>query len=302
MRRDWDLSLREFARRLQEEVAYDVSYSSVRDYEREESSPPAPYVEAVSRAFDVDPLWLLQGDDAGDWRARLGDLPRAQREIDQIVDWLRSKIPADDYADVVEDAWRSFIDGSASDHPVRDVVLRSWERSAEAGVPPDKSAPSNPLPESKIEELRREKARLVTLAERHLDWLELLLQDRSYVLSVADEAGRILISRAADQDLLEESKVLPGYDWSEESMGTSGPGLALEEKSSVVLIGAEHYARSLHDIACLGCPIIGEDDELVGVMTAALPTRSLDPLPFAVCCYSAWMISEWMVKAEGNSA
>lgn len=296
VRRDRELSLRGFAERLGEEASYDVSYSSVRDYEQEGSSPPARYVEAVSEAFGVDPVWLLRGEKAGGWRAGLGSLPHVQREIEELVSWLRDRMPAEEHAELVRRGWEQFTARSETDHPVRDVVIRSWRRSVAASVDPGKERPDGRLNESELARRRSESADLVTRTEQHLDWLELLLQDHEYTVGLTDSDGYMLLARATSDELLERSVVRPGQDWSEESMGTSGPGLALAEEKPVILIGAEHYARALHDVTCVGCPVLGADGQLRGVLSLAMPVRSTKPLALALACYTTWTITETMQR------
>jgi hypothetical protein len=48
---------------------------------------------------------------------------------------------------------------------------------------------------------------------------------------------------------------LPGTDWSEEVMGTSAPGLALQSGSPVQISQAEHFAPDVHSWSCSAVPV-----------------------------------------------
>ena len=60
------LSTRSFAQALYERAGLSVTHSMVARYEQG-TSPPARYIVAVCRAFDVKPAWLLTGEGARRW-------------------------------------------------------------------------------------------------------------------------------------------------------------------------------------------------------------------------------------------
>lgn len=64
-------STRDFARALKERAGLSVTHSMVARYEQG-TSPPARYVAAVCRAFDVKPAWLLTGYGPRRWNRTEG--------------------------------------------------------------------------------------------------------------------------------------------------------------------------------------------------------------------------------------
>ncbi len=80
-------STRGFAVELEQRAGYTVSHSSVSQYEVD-TTVPALYVEAVARAFDVDPEWLLTGDGLPE-RVAPNEAERALRSIVQVVQRIR---------------------------------------------------------------------------------------------------------------------------------------------------------------------------------------------------------------------
>src|SRR5699024_11650921 len=57
------------------------------------------------------------------------------------------------------------------------------------------------------------------------------------------------------RDRAETMGFIPGTDWSEEVMGTSAPGLALQSRKAVQISQAEHFAPDVHSWSCSAVPV-----------------------------------------------
>lgn len=265
LRDEAGLSTRAFAGRLASEAGHDVSHSTVWKYERAETVP-SDYLAAVAAAFDVDPAWLLTG------RRRSGN-------------------GATD-PEAVRAEWERFRRGLSPRHPLREVIVASWERSREAGVPAD--ADGDPsfrrVGPEELARRRRTCADLLAAARPHLDWLAAATGIDSIVVYLTDADGIVLDAQGGSGEELEHLGLAPGFDWSEERMGTNGAGTALEADRPVVVLGPEHYARWWHDFLCTGAPIHGPDGEVVGAVDVSTTLAAGSPSRLGLVAYVALAI------------
>jgi transcriptional regulator of acetoin/glycerol metabolism len=166
-------------------------------------------------------------------------------------------------------------------HPpeVRDAILASWRRSREWNVRAD----CIELPYMRDPDLDS----LLTRGA-----LPVLRQVRDnlagYPVSaiLTDAAGVVLSTMAADDDLeghLSKVMLAPGFSYAEASVGTNGLGTALEGGQPAQVIGHEHYAEQLTDLASAGAPMFHPiSGKLVGAVGLACWRRDASPLLMAM--------------------
>jgi sigma-54 dependent transcriptional regulator, acetoin dehydrogenase operon transcriptional activator AcoR len=134
---------------------------------------------------------------------------------------------------------------------VRQMILASWWRSRRWNVAADhidlSSAPDpglgTPLVRSALPVLR-------SLLDN--------LEGQPVSVILADARGVVLARLTADHDLerhLDRVQLLPGRSYAEESVGTNGIGTALESGQSAHVVGHEHYAEHLEDLAGAAVPV-----------------------------------------------
>lgn len=139
---------------------------------------------------------------------------------------------------------------------VRSLVQDSWRRSAGAAVRPDLgAAPVVFTPDD-----------LVGAAERS-DWLvvagEAVARHQhsfsgiGHVLTLFDHEARMLACEGDPAALegLAEINFRPGGLWTEEAVGTNGPGTALATGAPAHIVGAEHYVERWQRWHCAAVPI-----------------------------------------------
>lgn len=132
-----------------------------------------------------------------------------------------------------------------------DRVVASWRRSASYGVRRDQ------LASEYFTELDTA-SRLVRCGQPVIEQLSQEIGDISACVALTDNRARILsrrdtgpaISRALDRVYFAQ-----GFGYAEGSVGTNGVGTVLEFGESIQIVGAEHFADSLHDFACAGAPV-----------------------------------------------
>jgi len=156
----------------------------------------------------------------------------------------------------VELALHSALSGEAPTDRVRSLVLDSWSRSVQAGV----------LPELKAAPLVWNEQQLLA-ARESADWFAaaqqtLALQrgehlEGGHILTLFDGRGRMLLSEGDPRarEGLAEMNFRPGSQWSEECVGTNGPGTALALGRPVHVVGAEHFCERWHAWHCAAAPV-----------------------------------------------
>ncbi len=182
-------------------------------------------------------------------------------------------------------------------HEVREPILASWRRSRDWRVAADRIElryTRDPDPETAL-------ARHADPVLRHLhDQLD--GQPISIILT--DANGLVLNRLTADHDLerhLDGVKLAPGFNYSEELVGTNGIGTALEAGRPTHVFGHEHYAEKLEGLACAGVPIHHPiTGKTVGVIDLTCWRKNADPLLVALVKSTADQITQALLNGSSN--
>lgn len=303
IREQEQLSLREFADRLERRAGFSVAHDSVRRYESGERRVPTDYLAAVCDAFGMSSRWLLFGEGA----RRVSEPSRvdeAMGEIEEIIAALRGDAREDPETvrRRARRTWERFLEGH-QDHPlVRSVILESGSRAA--AVEPDRKGSRLPrVPDAERENRRRRSALLIETARPHMRWLSLLCADSAHVVYVTDADGIVLESMGSSTALVQQWHLVPGADWSEEAMGTNGAGTALRSDRPVAVIGPEHFSEAFHDAACLAAPIHDSAGVAIGAIDLSTRVEGADPERLLAVAYAAEEIErEMMLGAEPSAS
>ncbi len=156
----------------------------------------------------------------------------------------------------VADCLSRVLRGEPSGNAVRSRIAASWQRSRVAGVAP--ALPTAPLVLAG-DALQR--------ARDECEWLQplagvLSAQRDGYIganhmLAAFDAAGRMLTADGDPGTLEQLSQInfAPGGLWSEDAVGTNGPGTALALGKAVHVVGAEHYCEQWQQWHCASVPV-----------------------------------------------
>ncbi len=161
--------------------------------------------------------------------------------------------------------WKDELDRLPADHPIGDVIVASWERSAAAGVERDGPLRLHRLADDETRARLDASAGWLAIAETHLHWLSTSLSGIPHVAYVTDRDGVVLCS-LGDRQIADAYGLHPGFDWSEARMGTNGAGTALAARCPVAVVGPEHFIGVFADCICTGAPIFDADGELLGAV------------------------------------
>ncbi|MGB6125121.1 MAG: transcriptional regulator [Gordonia sp. (in: high G+C Gram-positive bacteria)] len=173
----------------------------------------------------------------------------------------------------VRHAYEQFLAGSApADDAVRSMVRESWERSRSRGLNPGAVDPDSdadtPMSDTDFQEYRAVH-RLATVRSLVHSLMLDDISDSGVVVAMADKHGRLLWvegDRAA-RDAAARINFVEGSVWSEETVGTNAPGLALTVNRGVQIIGPEHFSGPVQKWNCAAAPVHDPTTgELLGVI------------------------------------
>lgn len=133
---------------------------------------------------------------------------------------------------------------------VREPILASWTRSRLWGVAIEHlDVPYEPdLDDSAL--TRAAEPVLRDLAEQ--------FSGEPVSVVLCDASGVVRSRRTGDRELerrLDRVRLAPGFSYAERHVGTNGIGTALEGGGPAQVLGHEHYAEQLEELACAGFPI-----------------------------------------------
>ncbi|SCL52280.1 GAF domain-containing protein [Micromonospora peucetia] len=152
-------------------------------------------------------------------------------------------------------AHEAFLSAGATPPQVRDVVARSWRRSAGALLDPEATPPID-LADDALESYRSAHplARVLPLFR---DLLGGIAQDGAHLMAVCDAYGRMLWVEGHPGVLrhAERMNFVPGARWDEPHAGTNAPGTALAVDHSVQIFATEHFSRPVQRWTCAAAPI-----------------------------------------------
>ncbi|MBE6108458.1 MAG: sigma-54-dependent Fis family transcriptional regulator [Erysipelotrichaceae bacterium] len=162
---------------------------------------------------------------------------------------------------------------------VRDEITASWKRS-KAKIDPFQTQMKFASKEV-LEQKLQENTLLIQIAYPYLVEFYRHLQSNDYQIVLTDSEGCQLkrISQNSQQDqMAKEIQLFDGCLFSESSVGTNGVGVCLELQKPVMVLGAEHYLKMYHNVACYSSPIYDSTHQLIGCILITGPLDSYNPM------------------------
>ena len=214
--------------------------------------------------------------------------------LEPLVTDLAALIPA---SRELADARESFLRlESDSNEGVRDTIMASWWRSRQSNVAADRldlhyvRDPNLDTP-------------LTRSAEPVLSQLQQQLDGQAIAIVLTDPSGIVLTRMTTDLPLerqLDHVSLAPGFDYSEQVVGTNGIGTALEAGQPIHVFGHEHYAENLEQLACAGVPIRHPvTGKTVGALDLTCWRRDASPLLMTLAKTTAEQIRQALLAEAG---
>ncbi len=161
-----------------------------------------------------------------------------------------------------------------------EVLARSWQRSAQAGLAPQ--GRRHGAPHASAAQLARAMQRqyeLLSHAQPVLDYMAQQVAGTPSLLILADAQG-MLLRTLGDADVAgraERVALRPGAHWAEAWRGTNAIGTALAEEAPVVVHGGQHYLERNGFLTCAAAPIIDPAGRLMGAFDISGEQRAHHP-------------------------
>lgn len=173
----------------------------------------------------------------------------------------------------VRRAYEDFLAGETPpDDSVRSLVRESWERSRRRGLNPGTVGPAGqtdgPMSDDDFD-VYRTGHRLAAIRPLVQSLMLDDISDSGVVVAMTDNRGRLLWvegDRSA-RDAAASINFVEGSVWSEDTVGTNAPGLALTMNRGVQIIGPEHFSGPIQNWNCAAAPVHDPTSgELLGVI------------------------------------
>lgn len=170
-------------------------------------------------------------------------------------------------ASITKRDWEDYMALGRVPKSVREVVLRSWQRSGEQGIAGLKRAPK--LTEGEMFALRQTSRRLRRSAKSGLNKAGYLLNHTGNMLLLCDAQGVVLdvAGDARTQARGQENHLHIGGNWSEGSIGTNAIGTAIHLRRPVTVQTVEHFCEEIQRWNCAATPITDPSNgRLMGIL------------------------------------
>ena len=166
---------------------------------------------------------------------------------------------------------------------LRDVIVRSWERSVTAGVDPDCPAPM--LLDAEKAAARFAEHPLSAVRPIVREFLDSVSVEARHLVAISDSNG-VLLWTEGHPRMVEAARAphfVPGAQWSEAGVGTNAIGTAIVLDHSLQVFSAEHFNRLLHGWTCAAAPVHDpESGAMLGVLDLSGSFRTAHPHTLAL--------------------
>jgi hypothetical protein len=183
--------------------------------------------------------------------------------------WLSASVDADpiERARMLRKAHELVFNGQGRPGIVRDIVLDSWLRSANAGVDPSRPAPRIMGEREAAAKLASHPLGQIVPVVRSM--LGTVAQDARHIVVISDADGMLLSAEGHPQmlDAAAANHFLPGGLLSEPAAGTNAVGTTLYLDHPLQIFSAEHFSSLFHGWTCSAAPV---HDPTTGAILGAI--------------------------------
>ena len=179
------------------------------------------------------------------------------------------------------DVWSRFVStGDIKDVPLN--IRQSWERCQKADIDPRKEMTFMRIDQNSIRKRIDEQSDLHQILQTHYKNIEKYFSFLPLVIFFSDRDGYIL-SIAGDDKVLKlvgqsmQTAVIGG-SIKEHIVGTTAPGICLEEKRFAAVNAEEHYLQAVHWASCIATPIFDWEQNLLGCLDFTVTVNDTEKL------------------------
>ena len=173
---------------------------------------------------------------------------------------------------------------------LRPLIAESWLRSQAAGVATTaETVTFHRVDDDDLQRRLQASSDVIQVARPHLKWLSTWLAGTPHIVYLVDRDGIVLFS-VGDYDNADAFGLTPGYDWSEQTMGTNGAGTAIVADRPVAVFGPEHISEPFRGFTCMGAPLHEPAGQVCGAIDVSTSAEDAHEERLAVMAYTAFVI------------
>ena len=173
---------------------------------------------------------------------------------------------------------------------LRPLIAQSWLRSKAAGVATTADAVRfHRIDDDDLQRRQQANSDMLQVARPHLNWLSKWLTGVPHIVYLVDRDGIVLFS-AGNYDNADAFGLMPGYDWSERTMGTNGAGTAIAADRPVAVFGPEHISEPFRGFTCMGAPVHDPKGVVCGAIDVSTSAEDANENRLSVMAYIAFAI------------
>lgn len=198
---------------------------------------------------------------------------------------------------------RFFEEGEQPTGLVNEAVLQSWSRCNAAGKRTRDRIAAEPLSTLRLDAALRHSRLLRAAASPGLSRLELALAGTPSQILLTNAQGVIVsigqrVPCAAESAL--PAFVRLGMDLSENTLGTTAPGIVSATGKGCSVLANEHFNEAILGIQCAAAPIRGVDGELAGVLDLSVEGRGFGFDAYALIASYARDIENRLLQLQSD--
>ena len=164
--------------------------------------------------------------------------------------------------------WENYIHNEIASETTKKIILDSWKRCAEYGVPAENNYPLRVLNFDELEKRKAKNRQLIQISAPIRESIRRFIHGSHFVIALTDAEG-VIIELTGDEQMKRSiigGGFIEGADWSERSVGSNAIGTALAINQPVQFAGYEHYCTFTQKTACAAAPVHEPDGRLIGTI------------------------------------
>ena len=205
-----------------------------------------------------------------------------------------------DQLNCVRKAREDFLaNGSVTPGIISEIILRSWQRSAERGIGMERGE-TRCIPRYDLMERREKNHTLLIRSQPVMENLYNEICGTSSMVLLADREG-VVLHTIGDPNFVDQAQKIylkPGGIWSESVNGTNAIGTALEEQTAVHVHSSEHFIDKNRFLSCSATPIFDPRGGVMGALDVSGDYRGHQQHTMALVRLSAQIIENQMFAPE----
>lgn len=160
---------------------------------------------------------------------------------------------------------------------VSEPVIQSWHRCLSAGHRPEATPVFDPVSRTQLRAALERNHALLQAAGPEIDQLDAMLAGTACKTVLTDRHGVIVRASppagGSARGVLEIAGRV-GVNLTEQSLGSTAPGISVAADTLVTVLGGEHFYGALREVHCAAAPIRDGLGQLVGVLDVSIEGRA----------------------------